>query len=115
MVQVICIFAPTNRGLVYRITHTLIWLNVIFYVANVLTVIFQCSPISKAWDRSIAGKCINTNQNQIGTGTINVISDLLILFLPLWAIWHLQLPVQKKISVSSIFAVGILYAISILL
>lgn len=112
LVQLMRIFVPLKRGLVYRIIQTLIWLNISFYLANVLSVILQCSPVPKAWNASIQGHCVNTNLNLIVTGTINVISDVLILLLPLWTIWHLKLPIQKKLSVSAAFAAGILYAIS---
>lgn len=108
LLQIMRIFVPTKRGLVFRLIQILIWLNVSFYTANVLSVIFQCVPGPTAWNASITGACVDTNINLIVTGTINVLSDVLILLLPLWTIWHLKLPVQKKLSVSAVFAAGIL-------
>ena len=105
------IFVPTKRGLVFRLFQILVWLNVSFYVANVLSVIFQCTPVPKVWNTSMPGTCINTSLNFIITGVINVVSDVLIMLLPLWTIWHLKLPIQKKLSVSTVFAAGILYVI----
>ena len=104
------IFVPTKRGLVYQLIQILIWLNVSFYLANVLSIIFHCTPVQKAWIPSIHGVCTNANLNLIVTGTINVLSDILILILPIWTIWHLRISVEKKLSVSSVFAAGILYA-----
>lgn len=46
--QIMRIFVPTKRGLVFRLIQILIWLNVSFYTANVLSVIFQCVPVPKA-------------------------------------------------------------------
>lgn len=86
----------------------MIWLNICFYLANVLSVIFQCNPVRKAWDTTTTGACIDTNLNFVITGVINVISDVLILLLPLWTIWHLKLPMQKKLTVSAAFATGVL-------
>ena len=102
---------PTKRGLVFWLIQILIWLNASFYLANVLSFVFQCNPVPKAWDASIKGSCINTNINLIVTGATNVLSDILILLLPLWTIWHLKLPFQKKLSVSAAFTAGILYTI----
>lgn len=108
LLQLKRIFVPTKCGLVFWLIQTLVWLNVSFYLANVLSVIFQCSPVHKAWNKSIQGTCVDTNLNLIVTGAINVLSDVLILLLPLWTIWHLKLPIQKKLSVSVAFAAGIL-------
>ena len=105
------IFVPTKHGLVYWLIQAFMWLNVLFYTANVLSVIFQCSPIHKAWSSSTQGHCVDTNLNLVVTGTINVISDVLILILPLWTIWHLKMNVRAKLSVSVVFVAGILCAI----
>lgn len=45
-------------------------------------------------------------------GTVNIVSDLYILLLPLPAIWSLQLPTKKKLGVSAIFTTGIGYVSS---
>lgn len=108
LLQLIRLFERTKSILVFRLFKTLIWLNVLFYAANILTVIWQCTPIHKAWDgSSIPGTCINTNLNFMITGSINVLSDLLILILPLWVVWHLRMPIQMKTNISTIFAVGV--------
>ena len=110
LLQLMRIFVPTKRGLVYWLIQTLIWLNVCFYSANVLSVIFQCQPVHKAWVSSAPGKCVDTDLNLVITGSINVISDILILLLPLWTIWHLRMPIRAKVNVSIAFGAGILYA-----
>jgi hypothetical protein len=53
--------------------------------------------------------------NFLASGIINVLSDILILILPLWTIWHLKMPIQKKLSVSAAFAAGILYESQLIL
>ncbi|KAK0516092.1 hypothetical protein JMJ35_002126 [Cladonia borealis] len=107
LLQMMRIFVPTKRGLVYWLIQAFMWLNALFYTANVLSVIFQCSPIHKAWISSIRGHCVDTNLNLVVTGTINVISDVLILILPLWTIWHLKMDIRAKMSVSVVFMAGI--------
>lgn len=107
LLQMMRIFVPTKRGLVYWLIQAFMWLNVLFYTANVLSVIFQCSLINKAWISSTPGHCVDTNLNLVVTGTINVISDVLILILPLWTIWHLKMNIRAKLSVSVVFVAGI--------
>ena len=99
--------SPTKRGLVFWAIQISLWLNVGFYVANVISVVVQCQPIAKAWDASLPGTCLDSRLNFIVTGVINVVSDVVILLRPLWAIWHLRMSIKKKLSVSTVFAVGI--------
>ncbi len=108
LLQLMRIFVPTKSGIVYWLILVLIWGNVCFYTANVLSVIFQCHPLPKAWETTIPGKCVNSNLNLLVTGSINVVSDILMLLLPLWTIWHMKLPIRAKVNVSIAFGAGIL-------
>ncbi|KAL2037557.1 hypothetical protein N7G274_009669 [Stereocaulon virgatum] len=107
LLQLMRIFVTTKRGLVFRLIQFLIWSNVCFYIGHLLVIIFQCTPVPKAWNASIGGHCIAKNVGLLASSTINVLSDVLILILPLWTIWHLKMPIQKKVSVSAAFAAGI--------
>lgn len=109
LLQIMRLFVATKQGLVYWTIQVVIWLNVLFYLANLLAIIFQCTPVEKAWNPVLDGTCFNTVVNFIVTTALNIVSDFMILLLPLWAIWHLQIPLPKKLGVASIFAVGILY------
>ncbi|KAL8722274.1 MAG: hypothetical protein Q9225_001221, partial [Loekoesia sp. 1 TL-2023] len=110
--QLLRIFVPpiAKRGLIAFLAHTLIALNIVFYAANVLSSIFLCNPIEKAWNKFSPGTCVSANLNLVSTGSINVVSDVLILFLPLWSIWHLGMPIRERLGVSVVFAAGVLYA-----
>ena len=112
LLQLMRIFVPTKSGIVYWLILGLIWGNVCFYTANLLSVIFQCHPIPKAWESSIPGKCDNPNLNLLVTGSINVVSDILMLLLPLWTIWHMKLPIRAKVNVSIAFGAGIFATIA---
>jgi hypothetical protein len=78
-----------------------------FYISVTVAVIFECLPRAKAWDPTIPGHCVNQNVLLTSTGPANLISDFLIFFLPVWAIWHLQMPFNRKISASAAFAIGL--------
>ena len=101
------IFAPTKTGLVYWAFHALIWGNLVFYVSAWLTVVFQCVPQTKIWDpEHHAGHCINIHTAYAATGAFNVVSDLLMLLLPMFAIWHLHMEPKRKLGVAAVFATG---------
>lgn len=55
------------------------------------------------------GHCINKRALDLSSAYFNLVADLFILLLPQRVIWTLQMSRQRKIGVSSIFSVGILY------
>ena len=103
------IFTPAKKpGIVYWSIHALIWGNLLFYFGDTLVVIFECQPRAKIWNFKLPGTCINGTANFIVTGGWNVVSDSLILALPLYAIWQLKMPLKRKFSVGAVFATGLL-------
>ena len=51
-------------------------------------------------------RCVNINAAFIATAAVNVVSDLLILALPVCNVWHLQMSVKRKIGISGVFLFG---------
>ena len=101
---------PKTGGLYYTIQF-LVWLNALFYFADTMAEILQCVPRRKIWNPTVKGHCINVNAAYITTAAVNVVSDFSILALPLFCVWHLQMPTRRKIGISAMFATGFLYAI----
>ena len=107
--QLIHIFAPTRIGSVYRAIQILIWGNLAFYISTWFTIIFQCVPQDKIWNpEHKGGRCINFDVAALATGSVNVVSDCLILLLPLVAIWRLHMAQRRKVGISAVFATGLL-------
>lgn len=99
-----------------RIFRTLVFVVIAFVVAysisGIFSVIFSCNPIAASWDLALAAlpttKCINRPALYLAQAGSSIFTDLLIFILPMRTIWGLQLPRKQKISVSAIFAVGLL-------
>jgi hypothetical protein len=80
------------------------------YAASLVTWIFPCNPIKKKWDPFIPGTCLDTHTGpSLLSGIINLITDFVLFFLPIYAVWRLQMNTRKKIAVSGIFASAMLY------
>ncbi|OBT68834.1 hypothetical protein VE03_02214 [Pseudogymnoascus sp. 23342-1-I1] len=76
-------------------------------VGSTFATIFQCIPVAAFWDKSIKNpKCTDTDIFWVAYASINIITDFLILLLPLWEIRKLQLPLAQKISLMGIFTLG---------
>lgn len=82
------------------------WWNALYAIALVLTVAFEC--LGKDDLVAAGGQCVNEYAVLIGASVINVTTDLMILVIPIAAIWGLHMPAMKKWRLSAIFAVGTL-------
>ncbi|GLI77199.1 hypothetical protein PoHVEF18_005485 [Penicillium ochrochloron] len=66
----------------------------------------SCSPISKLWDSSIPGRCINEIAFFRWNGVGNMLLDVLILCLPYPMAWCLQTTLRQKCILTGIFLLG---------
>jgi len=107
LLQLDKIFAGAYKGLVRWGIQIVLYLNIMFYISVTVAVIFECVPRAKAWDPTVPGHCVNQNVLLTSTGPANLISDFLIFFLPVWAIWHLQMPFSRKFGASAAFTIGL--------
>lgn len=92
-----------------KIIYTLI-AEVVISVATILTVIFQCTPISfywTMWDLQHSGYCINLNIFMVLGWSLLLAVDLWVMWLPLPMVTRLQLSLRKKLLISVMFATGI--------
>lgn len=87
-------------------TITLAWV-----ISIDLLAIFQCTPIAKAYDRTLPGHCISLKGALIGNGVPNFVTDIFILALPSRLIWGLQASLWQRVSVIAVFLTGSLYVI----
>ncbi|PYI34862.1 ribosomal protein L36e [Aspergillus indologenus CBS 114.80] len=101
------LFAPSTRNTPFWLIQTLIWMNFLFYFADTIVKICECKPRSKIWDQDIPGQCININIPILVTSIVNVVSDFLMLLLPIVCVWRLQMTWWKKMGLSAVFAAGI--------
>lgn len=85
----------------------LAWTTGAWCLAVVLVSIFQCKPIDKVFDPSIiTGHCLDNTKFFIGNAVPNIVTDILILCLPLYEIKKLNLPRGQRAMLSSIFLLG---------
>ncbi|KAJ5772747.1 hypothetical protein N7457_007643 [Penicillium paradoxum] len=81
-------------------------LSVAWAIAIILVSIFQCTPIARAWDVSIPGHCIDLKGSFIGNAVPNVVTDILMLCLPVRVVWRLHASLTHRLSVIAIFMLG---------
>ena len=72
----------------------------------VITIIFQCKPIKRVWDPTVEAECIDINTTWNVLCSLTVLTDILLLCLPLPQLWKLQMPRGTKLQVIGIFSIG---------
>lgn len=87
------------------ITMIIVW---IWSASVILETFLLCRPLKYNWDTSIPGTCGDRNATYVVAGVMNLITDLLVMALPIPHIWKLQLGTAKKISLCGVFCLGLL-------
>ncbi|KAI9727375.1 MAG: hypothetical protein M1834_008446 [Cirrosporium novae-zelandiae] len=89
----------------------LVWVVMFIVVGygfgTIMATIFQCTPIEKAWAKDTPGYCINVNANWYAASSLALITDAIIMILPLHQIYGLNLPKKQKFGLMGVMGVGI--------
>ena len=83
-----------------------------FEIAAMIIKIWQCVPREHIWNKSINGHCVNVATFMICSGVFNTVTDVIILFLPVKAVWGLQMSTKAKLGIISIFTIGLTWVFS---
>lgn len=67
---------------------------------------FECVPVERYWDKRIPGKCINGRDTFITNGVMNIVTDFVIIGIPVPSLLKLQVSAAKKIGLLFAFSLG---------
>ena len=70
---------------------------------TILSTVFQCTPIRKAWLPLIPGHCNSLHYQLVGSSIASVIIDLYIMLLPIPILWTLHTGRSRKIVLTGFF------------
>ncbi|KAH8203756.1 hypothetical protein TruAng_002049 [Truncatella angustata] len=79
---------------------------VAYTIASIFVTIFSCNPVQKTWVKTMAGQCLDSRSIWYGTSVMVILTDLMIMVLPINEIRRLQLPLTKKLLLASLFSLG---------
>ncbi|KAL9031243.1 MAG: hypothetical protein Q9196_000711 [Gyalolechia fulgens] len=102
------LFPQQNTTARWRLCHvTLCIASVALGIISIFGTAFQCTPVEYLWDRTIpGGRCINFAVFARFTNVANMLTDILILAMPIPIVWNLHLDRHKKIGVCGLFSLG---------
>ena len=101
------LFSPSRRFrlAIYNVTA------IVFCQWFILTLvtIFQCRPVAAFWDPTIQGaECIDLPHFAVVSCVLNLLTDVLILCLPIPMVWGLNTTKAQKVTLTGIFLLGLL-------
>jgi hypothetical protein len=100
------IFPSTTMMLCCVSTQAIV---VMWALATIFVALFLCQPIAFNWDNTIpGGECGDTLASWKSTGIVNIITDIVVLLLPIPPLYKLQMALYQKIAIMATFTLGIL-------
>ncbi|KAJ5290130.1 uncharacterized protein N7443_010383 [Penicillium atrosanguineum] len=97
----------------FRITcHVLLLIITSYMVAAFFASVFQCTPVSRAWDKTIPGSCIDITTNWYANAGFSIATDIIILALPMYPLYKTKMMLKRKIALMIVFALGAFVAVT---
>ena len=98
------------RIFITPLVRKVVWVCVAIFtgiwISTTLVAIFACTPVQAFYDLSVPGTCIDSVKFYWASATLNVITDLIVLILPIPLVWKLRIPTKRKVGISLIFIAG---------
>ncbi|KAJ5794664.1 hypothetical protein N7457_001263 [Penicillium paradoxum] len=100
----------------FRITcYVLLVIISSYMVAAFFASVFQCTPVARAWDKTITGTCIDITTNWYANAGFSIATDFIILGLPMYPIYKSKIVLKRKIALMMVFALGAFVAVTSIL
>ncbi|KAI5257165.1 hypothetical protein E4T42_01289 [Aureobasidium subglaciale] len=100
---------------IQRIILGLIGVIVVYGLWSVFSTAFMCSPVAYFWDHSIGGHCLSRMGVWFCNAALNIITDVIICFLPIPVLNKLQLPRKQKYALMAVFLLGLFVCLTSIL
>lgn len=84
-------------------------LVVAWCISIIFSGIFQANPISAIWYPKELHTQVDYTKYLLGTAVPNVVTDFVILILPVSMVWQLQISKRRKRALCGVFLLGTLY------
>ncbi|OJJ01988.1 hypothetical protein ASPVEDRAFT_41515 [Aspergillus versicolor CBS 583.65] len=98
------VFSPFKKSVIF--IYVFLALMLLYYIPAVIVKIRICMPIAKFWEQDLPGSCLDQSAIIMADAVVSVVSDLIVLILPLPLTMRLQLPHKKKMRVMGMLGAG---------
>ncbi|CZR67323.1 uncharacterized protein PAC_17222 [Phialocephala subalpina] len=98
------IFAIVPRAVI--IIYFFIGFITLYYLLAFVIKIRICTPIAGFWDPNLHPSCINEYAFFLADSILSLVTDVVVLVIPIPLLWMLDLPLGKKVKVVALLAAG---------
>ncbi|KAI1388552.1 uncharacterized protein F4822DRAFT_429170 [Hypoxylon trugodes] len=102
-------FSGIKSGIRHVVWGTIIF-NTVLMVAILLTVIFQCTPISANWIVG-TGQCIEQFKFGVVAACMTILTDVISVALPFYIFLGLKINKNRKVALIGVFMLGVLVTV----
>ncbi|KAH8885687.1 hypothetical protein GQ53DRAFT_828718 [Thozetella sp. PMI_491] len=88
--------------------HGLIWFLVAQLLTHVFQTIFECTPVEKGWQPWIEGACQDAGVYSSFNGSVNILTDILVLSMPLFVFIDLNINKRARNALIGVYMLGII-------
>ena len=88
---------------------TLMAIHISWWIAVVVTTFAGCNPTRKLWYPETPGHCINQDDFYRYLSLPNILTDVVLLTIPLPLVWKLRVNRAQKVALTGVFLIGSLY------
>lgn len=81
---------------------------VLWCVGDIIAAFLICRPLAKNWDRTLPGTCGSQPDFYFAMGIINIVSDIVLLALPMPYLYKLRMPLRKKLIAGTMLSIGVM-------
>ncbi|KAM5341226.1 hypothetical protein ACJ41O_015335 [Fusarium nematophilum] len=75
-------------------------------IGGIGATIWQCVPIEAAWNKSVEATCIDSNKFWVAYAVMNILTDIMVLALPIAPIMSLQMNMRERLMLCCVFLLG---------
>lgn len=106
-VSILLLYRRILQDRLYRLAiWTLLTVVSLFAFATCVAGVFQCLPIDKAWYKSKKGHCYNLVDAWYTNAVFSIVTDIVILLLPMHMVYKLQMDRRRKLLLYAMFGLG---------
>jgi len=66
-------------------------------------ILFQCLPTHSIWQPYVEHHCFNQMAFYVAMGSLNLVTDVFVVLMPIPILWSLQLPAARKSALVAVF------------
>lgn len=78
-------------------------------ITQTFLIMFQCRPVQAAWNIHVKGDCLPLSLTYVVLGSLNALTDIIALCLPMPLLWRLKTDRTRKLQLIGTFGLGTLY------